>query len=143
MAAETKEGAFDVIIIGSWPGGYVTAIRASQLGMKVAIVERELLGGICLNWGCIPTKALLRSGDVYEQLGHLGDYGLSAENRGYDFSKVIERSRRVAAQLNSGVAFLMQKRSRGVFLLHYGEHLSEPLRELARQASERPILPKE
>ena len=72
---------FDVIIIGSGPGGYVTAIRAAQLGMKVAIVERELLGGICLNWGCIPTKALLKSGEIYEQLGHLGDYGLSVEKR--------------------------------------------------------------
>jgi dihydrolipoamide dehydrogenase len=100
---------FDVIVIGSGPGGYVTAIRAAQLGLKTAIVERELLGGICLNWGCIPTKALLRSGDIYEQLGHLGDYGLSADNRGYDFSKVIERSRKVSAQLNSGVAFLMKK----------------------------------
>jgi dihydrolipoamide dehydrogenase len=100
---------FDVVVIGSGPGGYVTAIRSAQLGMKTAIVERELLGGICLNWGCIPTKALLRSGDVYEQLGHLGDYGLSAENRAYDFGKVIERSRKVAKQLNSGVAFLMKK----------------------------------
>jgi len=100
---------FDVIIIGSGPGGYVTAIRASQLGMKVAIVERELLGGICLNWGCIPTKALLKSGEVYEQLGHLGDYGLSVEKRSFDFGKVVERSRKVAAQLNSGVTFLMKK----------------------------------
>ena len=71
--------AFDVVVIGSGPGGYVTAIRASQLGMKVAIVERAELGGICLNWGCIPTKALLKSGEVYEQLGHLKDYGLSVE----------------------------------------------------------------
>jgi len=100
---------FDVIIIGSGPGGYVTAIRAAQLGFKTAIIERAELGGVCLNWGCIPTKALLRSGDVYEQLGHLSDYGLSAENRGYDFTKVIERSRKVAGQLNSGVAFLMKK----------------------------------
>jgi dihydrolipoamide dehydrogenase len=100
---------FDVIVIGSGPGGYVTAIRAAQLGLKTAIVERELLGGICLNWGCIPTKALLRSGDIYEQLGHLGDYGLAVEGRSYDFTKVIERSRKVAAQLNSGVAFLMKK----------------------------------
>jgi dihydrolipoamide dehydrogenase len=100
---------FDVIVIGSGPGGYVTAIRSAQLGLKTAIIERAELGGICLNWGCIPTKALLRSGDVYEQLGHLGDYGLSAENRGYDFTKVIERSRKVAAQLNSGVGFLMKK----------------------------------
>ncbi|WP_372786108.1 dihydrolipoyl dehydrogenase [Phenylobacterium sp.] len=100
---------FDLIIIGSGPGGYVTAIRAAQLGMKVAIVERELLGGICLNWGCIPTKALLKSGEVYEQLDHLADYGLSVEKRGFDFSKVVERSRKVAAQLNAGVAFLMKK----------------------------------
>jgi dihydrolipoamide dehydrogenase len=101
--------SFDVIIIGSGPGGYVTAIRAAQLGMKVAIVERELLGGICLNWGCIPTKALLKTGEVYEQLGHLADYGLAAEKRSFDFAKVVERSRKVAAQLNSGVAFLMKK----------------------------------
>jgi dihydrolipoamide dehydrogenase len=100
---------FDVVVVGSGPGGYVTAIRSAQLGFKTAIVERAELGGICLNWGCIPTKALLRSGDVYEQLGHLSDYGLSAENRAYDFTKVIERSRKVAAQLNAGVGFLMKK----------------------------------
>jgi dihydrolipoamide dehydrogenase len=100
---------FDLIIIGAGPGGYVTAIRGAQLGMKVAIVERENLGGICLNWGCIPTKALLKSGELYETLGHLDDYGLSVEKRGYDFTKVIERSRKVAAQLNSGVGFLMKK----------------------------------
>ncbi|HYG25394.1 MAG TPA: dihydrolipoyl dehydrogenase [Caulobacteraceae bacterium] len=100
---------FDVVIIGAGPGGYVAAIRASQLGLKTAIVERENLGGICLNWGCIPTKALLKSGEVYEQLGHLGDYGLSAGERAYDFAKVIDRSRKVAKQLNSGVAFLMKK----------------------------------
>ena len=100
---------FDVIVVGSGPGGYVTAIRASQLGMKVAIVERELLGGICLNWGCIPTKALLKSGEVYEQLDHLADYGLKVEKRRFDFDAVIKRSRKVAAQLNSGVTFLMKK----------------------------------
>jgi dihydrolipoamide dehydrogenase len=101
--------AFDVIVIGAGPGGYVTAIRASQLGLKTAIVEREALGGVCLNWGCIPTKALLKSGEIYEQLSHLGDYGLSVEGRSYDFTKVIERSRKVAKQLSSGVAFLMKK----------------------------------
>lgn len=100
---------FDVVIIGSGPGGYVTAIRASQLGLKTAIVERAELGGICLNWGCIPTKALLKSGEVYETLDHLADYGLSVEKRGFDFDKVVQRSRKVAAQLNSGVAFLMKK----------------------------------
>jgi dihydrolipoamide dehydrogenase len=104
MAAE-----FDVVIIGAGPGGYVTAIRASQLGLKTAIVEREALGGVCLNWGCIPTKALLKSGEVYEQLGHLGDYGLAVEGRSFDFAKVVDRSRKVAKQLSSGVAFLMKK----------------------------------
>jgi dihydrolipoamide dehydrogenase len=100
---------FDVIVVGSGPGGYVAAIRASQLGMKTAIVERELLGGICLNWGCIPTKALLKSGEVFEKLGHLKDYGLAAENPSYDFEGVVQRSRGVSKQLNQGVAFLMKK----------------------------------
>ncbi len=100
---------FDLIVIGAGPGGYVAAIRAGQLGLKTAIVEREALGGICLNWGCIPTKALLKSGEVYEQLGHLADYGLKVEGRSYDFTKIIERSRAVAKQLSNGVAFLMKK----------------------------------
>jgi dihydrolipoamide dehydrogenase len=100
---------FDLIVVGAGPGGYVTAIRASQLGLKTAIVERENLGGICLNWGCIPTKALLKSGELYEQLGHLEAYGLSVTGRSYDFTKVIERSRGVAKQLTAGVAFLMKK----------------------------------
>src|SRR5258706_3853796 len=100
---------YDMIVIGAGPGGYVAAIRASQLGLKTAIVEREALGGVCLNWGCIPTKALLKSGEIYEQLGHLADYGLSVQGRSYDFTKVIERSRKVAKQLSSGVAFLMKK----------------------------------
>ena len=102
-------GELDVVIVGAGPGGYVTAIRASQLGLKTAIVEREALGGVCLNWGCIPTKALLKSGEVYEQLAHLADYGLSVEGRAYDFTKLIERSRKVAKQLSAGVAFLMKK----------------------------------
>ncbi len=100
---------FDLLVIGAGPGGYVTAIRAAQLGMKTAIVEREALGGICLNWGCIPTKALLKTAEVYDTLHHLGDYGLSAEKPGYDFAKVVARSRAVAKQLSGGVAFLMRK----------------------------------
>lgn len=100
---------FDLIIIGSGPGGYVAAIRASQLGLKTAIVERELLGGICLNWGCIPTKALLKSGEVFEQLGHLDAYGLGATKPTFDFEKIVSRSRGVSKQLNQGVAFLMKK----------------------------------
>ena len=102
--------SFDLIVIGAGPGGYVAAIRASQLGLKTAIVERENLGGICLNWGCIPTKALLKSGEVYETMGHLDAYGLGGgEKRAYDFDKVIQRSRGVAKQLASGVGFLMKK----------------------------------
>ncbi len=100
---------YDLVIIGSGPGGYVAAIRASQLGLKTAIVERELLGGVCLNWGCIPTKALLKSGEVFEELGHLDAYGLRAETPSFDFAKVVERSRKVSRQLNQGVAFLMKK----------------------------------
>lgn len=100
---------FDLIVIGSGPGGYVAAIRASQLGLKVAIVERENLGGICLNWGCIPTKALLKSGEKYESLSHLKDYGLSADKVSFDFDAIIARSRGVAKQLNQGVGFLMKK----------------------------------
>ena len=104
MAAE-----FDLVVIGSGPGGYVAAIRASQLGQKVAIVERENLGGICLNWGCIPTKALLKSGEKFESLGHLKDYGLSASGATFDFDAIIQRSRGVAATMNKGVTFLMKK----------------------------------
>lgn len=100
---------FDVVVIGAGPGGYVAAIRASQLGLKTAIVERENLGGICLNWGCIPTKALLKSGEIYEQLSHLGGYGLSVEKASFDFGKIIERSRGVAKQMSGGIAFLMKK----------------------------------
>ena len=100
---------FDVVVIGAGPGGYVAAIRASQLGLKTAIVERENLGGICLNWGCIPTKALLKSGEIYEQLSHLGGYGLSVEKASFDFGKIIERSRGVAKNMSNGIAFLMKK----------------------------------
>src|SRR5207302_877433 len=96
---------FDIIIIGSGPGGYVTAIRAAQLGFKVAIVEREYLGGICLNWGCIPTKALLRSAEIFHYMQHAKDYGLSAEKVGFDAKAVVERSRKVSKRLNDGVGF--------------------------------------
>ncbi|MGF7162733.1 dihydrolipoamide dehydrogenase [Rhodoligotrophos appendicifer] len=101
--------SFDVIIIGSGPGGYVTAIRSAQLGFKTAVVEEKELGGICLNWGCIPTKALLRSAEIYHYLQHPSDYGLSAENVRFDTAAVVKRSRNVAAQLSRGVAFLMKK----------------------------------
>jgi dihydrolipoamide dehydrogenase len=100
---------YDIIIIGSGPGGYVTGIRASQLGFKVAIVEKENLGGICLNWGCIPTKALLKSAQVYDYLKHVDDYGLKAEAIDKDFDAVIKRSRGVADGMSKGVAFLMKK----------------------------------
>jgi dihydrolipoamide dehydrogenase len=100
---------YDIIIIGSGPGGYVTAIRAAQLGFKTAIVEREYLGGICLNWGCIPTKALLRSAEILHYLQHAKDYGLSAGEVNYDPSAVVKRSRAVAKRLNDGVGFLMKK----------------------------------
>jgi dihydrolipoamide dehydrogenase len=101
--------SFDVIIIGSGPGGYVCAIRAAQLGFKTAIVERDYLGGICLNWGCIPTKALLRSAEILHYLQHANDYGLSAGEVKYDPSAVVKRSRAVAKRLNDGVGFLMRK----------------------------------
>ena len=101
--------SFDVIIIGSGPGGYVTAIRAAQLGFKTAIVEKSYLGGICLNWGCIPTKALLRSAEIYHYMQHAKDYGLSAEKISYDPKAVVQRSRGVSKRLNDGVGFLMKK----------------------------------
>ncbi len=100
---------FDIIIIGSGPGGYVCAIRAAQLGFRTAIVEREYLGGICLNWGCIPTKALLRSAEIFHYIQHANDYGLSASNVSYDPSAVVKRSRAVSKRLNDGVGFLMRK----------------------------------
>jgi dihydrolipoamide dehydrogenase len=100
---------YDLIVLGSGPGGYVAAIRAVQLGLKTAIVERENLGGICLNWGCIPTKALLRSAEIYHYMQHAGDYGLSAANISADIDAVVKRSRGVAKQLNQGVTHLMKK----------------------------------
>jgi dihydrolipoamide dehydrogenase len=104
-----SDRSFDVIIIGSGPGGYVTAIRAAQLGFKTAIVERAHLGGICLNWGCIPTKALLRSAEIFHSMQHAKDYGLSADNVSFDPKAVVARSRGVSKRLNDGVGFLMKK----------------------------------
>ena len=103
------ETSFDVLIIGSGPGGYVTAIRSAQLGFRTAIVERDYLGGICLNWGCIPTKALLRSAEVFHYFQHAKDYGLKADNVAYDPKAVVARSRAVSKRLNDGVGFLMKK----------------------------------
>ncbi len=100
---------FDVIVVGAGPGGYVAAIRAAQLGLNTAVVEREHLGGICLNWGCIPTKALLRTSEISHLLHHLGDFGFSAKDIAFDFSKVIKRSRQVAGQLTAGVKHLLRK----------------------------------
>jgi dihydrolipoamide dehydrogenase len=109
------ENSFDLIVLGGGPGGYVAAIRAAQLGMKTALVEREHLGGICLNWGCIPTKALLRSSEIYHLLQHLDDYGFSAKDISYDAGKVVARSRAVAKQLSNGVAYLLRKNKVSVF----------------------------
>ena len=103
------EATHDLIVIGSGPGGYVAAIRAAQLGLSVAVVERENLGGVCLNWGCIPTKAMLRSAEVYHMMQRAGDFGLTVEKVGYDLDAVIKRSRDVAGQLSSGVSHLLRK----------------------------------
>ena len=100
---------YDVIVLGSGPGGYVTAIRASQLGMKTAVIEKESLGGVCLNWGCIPTKALLKSANVYEYINHAEDYGIKVSSHKADFSAVVNRSRSVAEKMSGGVQFLMKK----------------------------------
>ena len=109
------ETSYDLIVLGGGPGGYVAAIRAAQLGMKTAVVEREHLGGICLNWGCIPTKALLRSSEIYHILQHLDQYGFSAKDIRYDAGKVVARSRAVAKQLSNGVAYLLKKNKVAVF----------------------------
>jgi dihydrolipoamide dehydrogenase len=109
------ENSFDLIVLGGGPGGYVAAIRAAQLGMKTALVEREHLGGICLNWGCIPTKALLRSSEIYHLLHRLDDFGLSAKDISFDAGKLVARSRAVAKQLSNGVAYLLRKNKVSVF----------------------------
>src|SRR5438876_9118197 len=109
---------YDLIVLGSGPGGYVCAIRAAQLGLKTAIVERDRLGGICLNWGCIPTKALLRASEIWHLMHRLPEFGFAADNFHFDIQTVVERSRKVAAQLSNGVAFLMKKNKIDVV---YGE----------------------
>ena len=126
------ETSFDVLVIGAGPGGYVTAIRAAQLGFKTAIVERDQLGGICLNWGCIPTKALLRSAEIYHYMTHAKDYGLTASNVGFDPAAVVARSRAVAKQLSNGVAFLMKKNK--ITVIEGAAKISQARRELRSRA---------
>jgi dihydrolipoamide dehydrogenase len=109
------ETSFDLIVVGGGPGGYVAAIRAAQLGLKTAVVEREHMGGICLNWGCIPTKALLRTSEVYGLIKHADAYGLSVKDVSFDPKKIVERSRKVASQLSNGVSMLMKKNKVTVF----------------------------
>jgi dihydrolipoamide dehydrogenase len=124
--------SFDIIIIGSGPGGYVTAIRAAQLGFKVGMVERDYLGGICLNWGCIPTKALLRSAEIFHYMQHAKDYGLKAENVGFDPAAVVKRSRGVSKRLSDGVGFLMKKNKVSVI---WGEAVIDAPGKLTVKAS--------
>ena len=106
---------FDLVIIGSGPGGYVGAIRAAQLGMKTAIVEKDKLGGICLNWGCIPTKALLKNAEIYKLFQKSEEFGISYDNLRFDFSKIVQRSREVSDKISRGVGFLMKKNKVTVF----------------------------
>jgi len=125
--------SFDLIVVGGGPGGYVAAIRAAQLGMKTALVEREQLGGICLNWGCIPTKALLRSSEINHLLHRLDDFGFSANDISFDAGKVVARSRAVAKQLSNGVAYLLRKNKVTVFDGH--GHLAGKARLAITKAS--------
>ncbi|RLA46569.1 MAG: dihydrolipoyl dehydrogenase, partial [Gammaproteobacteria bacterium] len=110
-----SKNQFDVVVVGGGPGGYVAAIRAAQLGMKIALVEREHLGGICLNWGCIPTKALLRSAEIFDFMKHADKFGLSVKGADFDLSKIVERSRGVSRQLSGGIAHLLKKNKVTVF----------------------------
>jgi len=129
---------YDILVLGSGPGGYVAAIRAAQLGMKVGIIERENLGGICLNWGCIPTKALLKSAQVYEYLKHVDQYGLKAEAIDKDFEAVVKRSRDVADSMSKGVAFLMKKNKIDV-IEGFGKLLLDKKIEVTNSDSEKAI----
>ncbi|HXW71139.1 MAG TPA: dihydrolipoyl dehydrogenase [Methylocella sp.] len=129
---------YDILVIGSGPGGYVAAIRAAQLGFKTAVVEREHLGGICLNWGCIPTKALLRSAEIFHYLGNAKDYGLTVEGKvGFDPDAVIKRSRAVSAQLNGGVGFLLKKNKVDVI---WGEAAISKVGEVTVSPTKKPIM---
>ncbi len=131
--------SYDVLIIGSGPGGYVTAIRSAQLGLKTAIVEREHLGGICLNWGCIPTKALLRSAEIYHYMENAKDYGLVAEKVGFDAAAVVKRSRGVSGQLNGGVGHLLKKNKVDVI---WGEaKITKPGEVKVSKSSKKPMEP--
>jgi dihydrolipoamide dehydrogenase len=128
---------YDVLVIGSGPGGYVTAIRSAQLGFKTAVVEREHLGGICLNWGCIPTKALLRSAEIYHYMQHAKDYGLSAQGIGFDPAAVVQRSRGVSGRLNGGVGGLLKKNKVDVI---WGEAAITKPGEVAVTAPKKPAM---
>ena len=129
--------SYDLIIIGAGPGGYVAAIRAAQLGMKTAIVEREHMAGICSNWGCIPTKALLRTAEIYGHMGHAKDYGLTADKFGFDLDGVIKRSRQIATQMNTGVQFLMKKNKVDII---WGEAVLTGASEIKVEATRKPAM---
>jgi dihydrolipoamide dehydrogenase len=128
---------YDLLVIGAGPGGYVAAIRGAQLGMKVAIVEREHMAGICSNWGCIPTKALLRSAEIYGHMGHAKDYGLTAEKFGFELDGIVKRSRAIAAQMNNGVQFLMKKNKIDII---WGEATITKPGEIKVAASKKPVV---
>ncbi len=130
---------YDIIVIGGGPGGYVAAIRAAQLGFKTAIVEREHMGGICLNWGCIPTKALLRSAEIYHYMNHAKDYGLVAEKIGFDAAAIVQRSRGVSGRLNGGIGMLMKKNKIDVI---WGEaSISKPGEVVVSEPKKAPVQP--
>ena len=131
--------SYNLIVIGSGPGGYVAAIRASQLGMKVGIVEKESLGGICLNWGCIPTKALLKSAQVFEYVNHSKDYGINIKNASIDFNLIIQRSRGIAEEMSKGVNFLMKKNKIDI-LKGFGKIISKNEVEITADKSESQIV---
>jgi dihydrolipoamide dehydrogenase len=130
---------YDIIILGSGPGGYVTAIRASQLGFKTAVVEKESLGGVCLNWGCIPTKALIKSAQVFEYLKHAEDYGLTIKDYDKDFDAVVNRSRSVANNMSKGVQFLMKKNKIDIIMGHGTLHAGKKIKVKSEDGSEQEL----